>query len=79
MDTTSALRQPLVFATGPISLDFVVDEAIDLEHGFGRRAAWVVVGAPGPVQVWEVASPDPYRVLRLQASATLAGVRVALA
>lgn len=72
------LRAWAELSSPPIDVDFVLGEPTRIRHNLGRRAGHLVIGAPAPLQTWEVASEDPLRVLALQASATVQGVRIVL-
>lgn len=53
------------------------DETVWLRHDLGRRLGHLIIAAAGPIQTWEVVSPDPYRVLGLRSSVSMA-VRIVL-
>lgn len=78
VEASATLRGVCQFSSGPLKVDFVAGEYVEIAHGLGRQPGYLVVGASGPLMVWEVPSGDPYNVLRLQANQTMTGVRIAL-
>lgn len=70
-------REPAQFASGVIEVTLSATDYVILDHRLGRRCSYVVVGATGPVQVWEVPVGDPYNKLGLQANVPMT-VRICL-